>query len=120
MFWRKKKARKKLLRLIEIGAETANKVNELPKRRRLEIYALLCAGEWVADLGTKPDNWDAMSQGDRDLILDDSIRCIIDEISLKERSRYLRMTLQGETQEEFNDWWESRFLEALLKIASRI
>lgn len=120
MLGRRKKKHENVMRAIAIAKAAEKRVQQLPKKRLLEIYSDICDGKWVEDLGAKPDDWDAMTAYDQHFILRDSVRYIETRICRKERERFQRMMVFGDSPEEFNEWWESQFLEALQKIASRI
>lgn len=91
-------------------------VEALPRQKCLEIYESLKVAQWHEALGTEPEGWGYMTTGDRRFILGDAVRHIEDRIPLKERKRYERQKKYGETEEQFNEWWESIIVENILWI----
>ena len=92
-------------------------VEKLPRNSLMDAYMEIYAGN--IPCGDAPKWWDdPVFYEYRKIVLDDAIRYIEDRIPLKERLRHERKGLYGETDEQFAEYWESRWLQAIEKIST--
>lgn len=119
MFWRKKRPEEPGVD-IRKAMELKEVVADVPREWLLDVYWMLMDLQWPEKLCEKPSGWDQMTYHDQYHFLYYATSYIEDRISLKERMRYIRAREYDETEEQFNDWWESLFVEALQRFASRI
>ena len=122
MFMRKKtrQAVERYQDIIKLSQEVAEKVMRLSREDCLDAYEKLRQIYWPDVLGDKPALWRELSDDEKQFLLQDAIRYIENRIPMKERLRYLRWEMFGESDEQFNEWWESRLFELLEQIAARL
>lgn len=106
--------------IVKQGKEVAEKVMRLSREDCLAAHEKLRQICWPDFLGDEPALWRELSDDEKTMLLWDAVRCIEDRIPYKERMRYERQHLYGETEEQFNEWWESRMFELLERIAARL
>lgn len=110
----------RLNKIIPIRNDLVHAVSMLDRYHLLEAHLIMAGNNWPSFIPGIPDDWDEMSHETRGEILSDALCYIEDRVSLKERLRHDRKNRYNETEEQFNDWWESRVVTALEQIASRL
>ena len=92
-------------------------VDRMPRSVLLDVFEKIDNGEWPEDVAPIPDGWEKLPAEQRYLVLSATHKKIADRIPLKERKRHERRKLYGESEEQFQEWWESQFMELLQRLA---
>ncbi len=119
----KRKNKQRIDRVLELereGRDLIPKIVGLPREKCLEIYGILQNFQWPDELGDKPSGWEQMSAFDFSCLVNALTEYLEEMIPLKERKRHERALKFGETEEQFNEWWESYLIESLHIIAGRL
>lgn len=103
--------------LARRGKELSLLVDGLPRSALFDVLEKVEIGEWPEDVTPIPDGWETLSAEKRYFALSDTHKKIADRIPLKERKRHERRKLYGESEEQFQEWWESQFMELLQRLA---
>ena len=80
----------------------------LPYEEKVKVYYALNEWRWPESLGEAPEGWASMGHGDKHAVIRPislSIRLMVGE---KATLRYLHTHKLGETDRQFEDWWDSR------------
>ncbi len=123
MIFGKRKKRQNNERIVSLFGkceELREAVSKMPMRDCLGTYQELRNGRWPDGISGKPDDWDSMQPDDRVFVLFDALHVLERRIPLKDRLRTERHEQYGESEEEFNLWWQSYVVELLQKIANRL
>ena len=109
---------KELLDQIKFEDETQKRifaiceeVYEMPHNILPRIGHLLNYWEWADELPGKPDGWDEMSMDDKYVWAKPIGQAIKTEVGWKAILRYAHKTEDGVTDQEFDDWWDSKLKE---------
>ena len=87
----------------EMIVEAENRVRDIPRSELPRIHKELNSGGWPKELGEIKEN---PSVSEVCLILDE----IKWKVGFKAIWRYTKMELEGYSEQEFEDWWESQFI----------
>lgn len=104
--------------LYRRGNELSLLVDGLPRSALLDAFEKVEIGEWPKGVAPIPDGWETLPAEKRHFALSDAHKKIADRIPLKERKRHERRKLYGESEEQFQEWWESQIVELLQRLAS--
>ena len=86
---------------------------QIPRQLIPEVEDSLNHGMWHPALGDKPDGWDSMEYEKRRDATRVIYYCVHAKGSKKEFLRYHHIHNLGETDEQFEDWWDSHVLEEI-------
>jgi len=83
-------------------------VHDLPYETKLEVQYTINRWEWHEALGPKPEGWERMSHKEKSKIIRPIRHSILMDVGEKATLRYLHKRQFGATDQQFNDWWDSR------------
>lgn len=83
-------------------------IDTLPRPNLIRICAALNSYEWLDEFQGKPDGWEEMTPDQQHLWIADIFRYIHMKVGDKALLRYRHKTEYGVTDQEFEDWWDSR------------
>lgn len=87
--------------------ELSDVLTKLPFSTVVRIGCAMNAYEWSDELPGKPDGWDEMSIDERLPWATPLYKYIRGMVGDKAMLRHFHKTEYGETDQEFEDWWES-------------
>lgn len=94
-----------------------DKIDSIPMSELPRIYNGLNRYEWAEELGEKPDSFKENSTGcTEQLLIMEYIEC---KCGAKALSRYRHVVEQGYTDQQFEDWWDSRLYKTQNEIYNR-
>jgi hypothetical protein len=92
-------------------------VNKFDTHTLAKIWCTINGWEWAEELGNKPEGWDNMlnytnkdDKGTKSEIITPIMNIIQDKIGHKECLRYHNVVELNYTNQEFEDWWNSRLV----------
>lgn len=95
--------------------EASEKVKAIPKSSLVRIKDEMNHWNWPEELGEAPAGWEAMTMDEK--FKHPKFRAICSELDShvfeKASLRYHHIHNLGRTEEEFEDWWQSRMWETL-------
>jgi hypothetical protein len=96
-------------KIIKISEE----IKKIPHEKLLRIYDAMSRYIWSDDLPSKPEGWEEMSFAEKDKWSHWIVKSIEQELSRKTILRHHHTHNLGRTEEQFNDWWDSKILSGL-------
>ena len=98
---------------LEHLLEAEELIESIPREKYPEIWDKLNCYEWHPALGNAPQGWDSMTR-DEKMPYIETWNAVLD-CSEKEKLRFHHIHNLGRTEQQFEDWWDSKVFQDIME-----